>query len=137
MPGVPALVRLEAVGGRARNGSLLGSLASRCHSRLRDLAAYRPALNRSASTPVGTDVPANTGRPNAKKGVDDHRRGCIVGCKLAGEREELNGDARRIGLNTAQIGSGVLGFWFARRNTFSRAGDLRESLLHVEALSGT
>jgi len=28
-------------------------------------------------------------------------------------------------------------YWFARRNTFSRAGDLRESLLHVGALSGT
>jgi hypothetical protein len=27
--------------------------------------------------------------------------------------------------------------WFARHNTFSRAGDLRESLLHVDALSGT
>jgi hypothetical protein len=26
--------------------------------------------------------------------------------------------------------------WFARHNTFSRAGDLRESFLHVEALSG-
>ncbi len=27
--------------------------------------------------------------------------------------------------------------WFARHNTFSRAGDLRESLLHVDAHSGT
>jgi hypothetical protein len=27
--------------------------------------------------------------------------------------------------------------WFARHITFSRAGDLRDSLLHVDALSGT